>query len=306
MFPTMFGKEALRGGKELPEKLQHDCRIMRTRLGEYYLCVVEDYVPPAHEGPRDGAGAGWGERPAGEGPRDGAGAGRGERPACMATRKTAALDPGVRTFMTIYCPEDATVIQWGANDQDVLWALANRHAYLQALRVPGAVHPGKGKAVRHAQRYRLGKVQARIRERMRNLVDEVHRKLALFLVISYDTIVIPKFGVLDMVARDSRVINSRTVRNMLTWSHARFRARLVDQAARHGKRVFFCDEAYTSMTCTRCGELNHDLRSNKEFHCAHCGLTCDRDEAAARNILLRAQQQLVALWRPAGVSSTPM
>jgi len=213
----------------------------------------------------------------------------------VATYRTAAVDPGCRAFATIYCPEDGTVVQWGVEDQKVLRALNERYDHLEAVCALGALDPRTKEPVRHARRYRLRKVQARVEERIQNLVDELHKKLALFLVMSYDKIIIPKFGVVRMTARGGRKINAKTARSMLTWAHARFRARLVDKASRHGKQVIFCDEAYTSRTCTRCGVVKAKPFSSKVFKCRRCGLVCDRDDAGSRNIMLRAQQELGTL-----------
>ena len=43
-------------------------------------------------------------------------------------------------------------------------------------------------------------------------------------------------------------------------------------------------EAWSTKTCSMCGHLN-DVGASREYHCAHCGLTADRDAQAAKNIL---------------------
>ena len=43
-------------------------------------------------------------------------------------------------------------------------------------------------------------------------------------------------------------------------------------------------EAWSTKTCSVCGHLN-DVGASREYHCAHCGLTADRDAQAAKNIL---------------------
>ena len=71
------------------------------------------------------------------------------------------------------------------------------------------------------------------------------------------------------------------------WAHYRFRQRLLFKAREHGKVVIVVNEAYTSKTCTRCGELNEKLGGSKKFKCRACGLVLDRDINDARNIALR-------------------
>ena len=83
---------------------------------------------------------------------------------------------------------------------------------------------------------------------------------------------------------------------MATWSHYAFRERLKSYAQRFTDvKVREVNEAYTSKTCGRCGEINHTLGSDETFRCAHCGLVSARDKHASRNILLRALPYILAV-----------
>jgi len=134
----------------------------------------------------------------------------------------------------------------------------------------------------------MKKKAAKLRRRVRNLVNEVHRKTAKLLVAEFDTILIPTFEVSKMVECDDRNISSKTVRQMLNWRHYAFR-QLLHAKAREmpGVRVIEVTEEYTSKTCGRCGITNHTLGTAKVFHCPHCGLHVDRDANGARNIFLK-------------------
>ena len=144
------------------------------------------------------------------------------------------------------------------------------------------------KGVRHRKRYRLQRAGRRIRAKVRNLVELHNKKLARWLCENYRAILLPKFETSGMIRRGQRKIASRAVRAMVTWSHYRFRQRLVAKSREYPWcAVVLCNEVYTSKTCTACGELNHSLGGSKVFHCASCGLGIDRDLNGARNILLR-------------------
>src|SRR5690606_16092608 len=193
--------------------------------------------------------------------------------------KVIALDPGVRTFMTGYSPEGTTT-EWGSGDMQRIFRLCRTHDKLQSK--------WSQKEVRHRKRYRLKRAARRVRKKIRNLVDEVHKKLTKWLVSNYETILLPNFETSDMVTRGQRKIGSKTARQMLTWIHYRFQQRLVNKTREYrNSQVIICDEAYTSKTCGRCGELHGKLGGNKTFHCPHCGVVMDRDMNGARNILLR-------------------
>ena len=97
------------------------------------------------------------------------------------------------------------------------------------------------------KRNSIKRAQARMRRRIRNLVDEVHKKAALWLTKTFDIIVLPKFNSTQMSHRQKRKINSQTVRKMMSWAHARFRNRLLSKAEEFGKTVITSvSEAYTA------------------------------------------------------------
>ena len=92
-----------------------------------------------------------------------------------------------------------------------------------------------------------------------------------------------------MVKRGSfRKIHSKTARQMMTWSHYRFRQYLLHKSREYPWcKVVICTEEYTSKTCGCCGVINRNLGSSKTFKCPSCGATIDRDVNGARNVLLK-------------------
>eukprot|EP00043_Microstomoeca_roanoka_P020507 m.250428 g.250428 ORF g.250428 m.250428 type:complete len:146 (-) comp17176_c0_seq3:2043-2480(-) len=124
--------------------------------------------------------------------------------------------------------------------------------------------------------------------RIRQKIDDVHRKMAKWLVTHYRVVLIPAFETARMATRAGRKINSKVARSMVTWSHFRFRQMLLAKSELYDhSSVIVCDEAYTSKTCGQCGKINNNLGGSKTFKCRPCGYVADRDISAARNILLR-------------------
>jgi putative transposase len=71
----------------IPEDLEHDVRLLKTRMGQYFLCIpieLKRQPPPSH--------------------------------------RIIALDPGVRTFLTAYDPH-GVVSEWGSGDAQRLFRL---------------------------------------------------------------------------------------------------------------------------------------------------------------------------------------
>lgn len=189
-----------------------------------------------------------------------------------------ALDPGVRTFMTGF---DASggLTEWGKQDASRLMRLEACFSMLWAR--------SKEKYRRNRSKRSHQRAALRVKQRIRNLVDELHKKLATWLCQNYATVLIPEFGVQQMVKKGKRKIGKRTSKAMLTWSHYRFRQRLLHKSREYDCKVIVCDEAYTSKTCGICGVLNQSLGGRKTFVCSCCKSVLDRDANGARNILLR-------------------
>ena len=126
-----------------------------------------------------------------------------------AKRRVVALDPGIRSFLTIY---SESVCGWvGRGDFGRIQRLC---AHLDD--VLGQIAKAKGK-----RRQRLRKAAARARNRIKNLIDELHHKTARFLVDNFDIILLPTFETKDMVKRGKRKIRSKTAslaREILTLS----------------------------------------------------------------------------------------
>ena len=122
-----------------------------------------------------------------------------------------------------------------------------------------------------------------LRTKAHNRVKDMHNKTTNFLVSNFDTILLPTFNTKQMVKRDGRKINKSVARSLNALSHYAFKQHLIHACERTGVTLHIVDEAYTTKTCGKCGELN-DVGSNKKYTCEHCHIVLDRDMNAARNI----------------------
>ncbi|EGJ29449.1 transposase, IS605 OrfB family, central region [Moorena producens 3L] len=105
------------------------------------------------------------------------------------------------------------------------------------------------------QKRRMRKAARPIVIRIQNLINELHHKAARFLVDNFDVILLPTFETSQMSKRQDRKIRSKTVRNMLSFAHYRFKEFLKHKAFETGKTVVDVCEAYTSKTVSWRGEL---------------------------------------------------
>ena len=89
-----------------------------------------------------------------------------------------------------------------------------------------------------------------------------------------------------------------------SWCLAYINNRIKELAAEHDVHVFRVNPAYTSQTCSKCGDVHSDSRRGEYFVCVHCGYECDADTNAARNILARGIGTLVKKTHR-GTNSSP-
>lgn len=190
--------------------------------------------------------------------------------------RVVSLDPGIRTFLSFY--SETSCGHLGQGDFGRIQRLSK---HLDDL--ISSTSKAKG-----AKKCRMKKAQIRMRNKISDLIDELHHKAARFLVRNFDVILLPSFNTKDMVCRAGRKIRAKSVRAMLTFSHYKFKTFLKNKAFEHGKNVIEVNEAYTSKTVSWTGEIVSNLGGAKVIKSKSTGLTMDRDLNGARGILLRA------------------
>ena len=130
------------------------------------------------------------------------------------------------------------------------------------------------------------KAANKIRLKIQNLVDELHKKVANFLVKNFDIILLPTFESQQMVIRGARKLRKKSVRQMLTLSHFKFKMFLKQKALEYGVQVIEVCEAYTSKTVSWTGELITNLGGSKVIKSSE-GHRMDRDLNGARGIFIK-------------------
>ena len=190
----------------------------------------------------------------------------------------ASLDPGVRTFQTLYSPNGITG-KFGDNlCKEYLLPIGKKIDKLDSI---------ASKSESCKTRLHIRKRQALLRTKIKNIVNNLHWETINFLCKNFKTIITSYFNIKNMTNKLTRNINNKTVRNMLSLSHYAFKKKLISRAEINGNKIIFLDESYTSQTCGKCGTLKKNLKGNKIFKCNECKFKIDRDINGARNIMIR-------------------
>ena len=188
------------------------------------------------------------------------------------TEKVISIDPGVKNFMTGYDPS-GLIITVGQKDIGRIARLLHYQNQLQSKM--SKITTSKKKKSHKMAWLRMG-------EKIRNLVDDLHKKLAKWLCEEYNTILIPRLNF-----HDFKNLNKKSKKQLATFSHCSFLDRLIYKSQEYSNcRVIEVTEEYTSKTCTCCGTINESL-GNKDILTCECGVTIERDFNGARNILLK-------------------
>ncbi|WP_084513953.1 zinc ribbon domain-containing protein [Salipiger mucosus] len=191
-------------------------------------------------------------------------------------QSVVAIDPGVRTFATAYSVDQCTT--YGEDFYITrIWPLLEKLDELIGKRAKSR----NSQWTRHFQK-KIDRAMVRVR----NLVDDLHKRVAHDLVKSFDVILLPTFETSQMVEKQERKINTKTVRSMLGLGHYRFRQRLEWMCRKYGKRLVMVNEAYTSKTRSWDGVIHDNLGGAKKI--SDGTIVVDRDVNGARGIMLRA------------------
>lgn len=184
-----------------------------------------------------------------------------------ATGRAVGIDVGISALLTMSNGEKVENPKFYRASQASLRVLQRRLARAQ--------RGGKNR------RKKLLAVQ-RQQEHVANQRKDALNKLIRNLVLEYDSIAIEDLRIRNMVR------NKHLSKSILDSGWGYFRERLVSKAESAGRHVALVDPAYTSKCCSNCGAVFQDFSLSVRWVECECGLSLDRDENAARNILKRA------------------
>lgn len=151
VYSSVFSPTALKCERPLPASLQYDCRLIRTSLRQYFVCIPQPLGCESQAPERD----------------------------------VIALDPGVRTFMTGYDPE-GRVVQWGKDDIHRIARLLHSQSKLQSKRCKARNHKQRYRMRRAEQRIR-NKIHDLVTDCHRKLAKWLCSSYCTILLPKFDT-----------------------------------------------------------------------------------------------------------------------
>jgi len=183
------------------------------------------------------------------------------------------IDLGVRTFATVYSKN--RTLEIGTNIIKKIDSYNNKIDKIKSDLANKIISKEKYK-----------KILLKYGNKMRNRIDDLHKKLATYLMLNFKEINIGKISTSKIISNLTGNIKEITKRRALTLKFYRFMELLKIMAIKYDNKLTFVNEYKTSKTCHNCMNEHKKLGSNKIYKCVKCKIEIDRDINASINIYL--------------------
>jgi putative transposase len=185
--------------------------------------------------------------------------------------KHCGIDPGIRTFATVYSPNNSLEI--GTN---LLSTIDNYNKKIDKIK--------SDNDLKILTKTKYKKILYKYSNRMRNRVDDLHKKVSKYLVTSYENIYLGKISTSNIISNKKSNLSSINKRRMSVLSFYKFNETIKKMAIKYKSNVKDIDECMTSKTCHNCQNIHKNLSANKVYNCKKCEIEIDRDINASINI----------------------
>jgi len=190
------------------------------------------------------------------------------------------IDWGVTT--TAIATDPAYDLPYAGHRKRCAAELAKAQRKMSRRKKPRGRTPTKG--------YQNAKLQvARLRKKAARQNTHTGRTWAKAVVDNHQVIAVEDL-------RGKFLTKSRMARKAADAAIGSAKRTLIEYGTRAGRAVVLVPPAYTTMTCSKCGERQARLGlAERIFRCTDCGYTADRDRNAAWTILAKAESSLAGV-----------
>ena len=189
-----------------------------------------------------------------------------------------AFDPGIATFLTSYSSDKVKEYK---QPYKKISKLNAKKDLLHKL-----IDSGKVKKKRCLKRIES------LERKLKYTRDDFHYLVIRDVMQSFNHILLPSFDTQKLTRKYAKESN----RSLYNMSHYMFRKRLIEKCnISPYHKYHIVSEAYTSKTCTKCGNVKKrgELKlTNRIYNCCKCKVSLGRDVNAARNIYLKNENLL--------------
>ncbi len=185
--------------------------------------------------------------------------------------KKCGIDIGVRTFLTVF--SKAETYEIGTNTKDYIDKTNKRLDNIRSSYDQQII-----------TKKQFSSLYNKYSDKLKNKIIDMHNKTSNFLLSNFNTIMIEKISIKQMVSNLTGNLQDITKRRLLALSHYKLKMKLKQMAVKYGSKITEVPAYLTSKNCHNCLHTNDNLESFKLFLCENCGLIMDRDINASINI----------------------
>ena len=185
--------------------------------------------------------------------------------------KYCGIDLGVRTFATVYSPKNTLEI--GTNLTSTI------DKYNKKM---DKIKSDKDLTIMTEQKYK--KILYKYGNKMRNKVDDLHKKVSVYLVNKYQNIHLGKISTSNVISNKRGNLKEIVKRRINVLSFYKFNETIKKMAIKYKSNVKDINEYMTSKMCHNCQNIHKDLGAKKVYKCDKCKIKIDRDINASINI----------------------
>ena len=181
------------------------------------------------------------------------------------------IDLGVRTFSTVYSKN--RTLEIGSNLIDKMDKYHDKMDKIKSHLDTKILNKNKYEKIL----YKYG-------NKMRNRINDLHKKVSVYLTTNFKEINIGKVSTSKMISNLTGNIKEKTKRRLNTLSMYKFMETLNIMAKKYNSQINLINEYKTSKTCHNCKNEHQNLGSNKIYDCIKCQIKIDRDINASINM----------------------
>ena len=176
------------------------------------------------------------------------------------------VDPGVRTFMTTFGNQGCVEYEHNASLINLL------DKKIKTLKD------------RRERKTRITKrIILKVERKKSNIINELHWKTINEMLKMNDFIFYGDIKSQGIVKDNKNSTLNRDVNNLKFY---KFKERLLFKSIERSKKVYLVNEAYTTQTCSFCGN-KYNPGCSKVYNCVFCKRSIGRDVNASKNILMK-------------------
>jgi len=181
------------------------------------------------------------------------------------------IDMGIRTFATVYSQNKTEEI--GTNLTSKIDLYNKRMDKIKS---------DKDNTILTEIKYK--KILNKYGNRMRNRIDDLHKKVSVYLCENYENIFLGKISSQNIISNDKSNLSDTNKRRMQVLSFYKFRERINIISKKYKSNIKLINEYNTSKMCHNCENIYKNLGCKKIYKCKKCKIEIDRDINASINI----------------------